>query len=721
MWPTKLMPESNLRLTRDEEQELITYIDQRLTSLEAQNRDRIDADKRSLRSYERDKSDRAGEAIYARSNYNIPLISLVVDHFSSRSEEEITGSSPFFNMRPKGETTPDESMAVSRFLRDSLDGDGKLRHGLNENFQEIFTQRAVIHKAIHKEEVDEWEEYDRIALFDKLVKDFVIDENGEYLLYGEIEWEQDIDLDAEGGETGIYRPVKVPTVKLPQEAIDFEPGDPAFAEMPYEWGKLDKPIKRTAVLEKGARSIMVDSDKFLAPMNAKSLDDADFIAEVYERSNDWVANSWLKAPGREPWRDAKTIFENGDRQKKLDAEDERTTETDEEDAELGFDDTNPTHRIHEIWITRSMKKGKKPIRFMVRYCKDEQRLIYYEYASSMLPRPTMRHPYSSIALKPKANKWWGMSLVESLEQDQEQIDRNMNRWIYRNIIATNPIIKYDSEKTVEQKEFSDIKPFEILTPIAGASMAEIMEAFVFPQAEMNTKDIIDRVIFFVQLWLGISNLAQGDSSQMPANPTAFGQDMMLREAGKISKRWSRRIVHGLEQHIEKLAYIALDTMEDKVSFIYSDGNQDIVDYLERQQVESMNLAIELIITKDSTQMTIEANRLSEELVLKYAEFDPLTRIQIRPLYKKNLMSLGYEDVEDLLPVPEPAEITAWYEQQQEMAKREEKLADAELEAIKADSTVKRQQKADSAPKPKNEASQRKKAPQTQSPASGPRG
>ena len=125
------MPQSNLRLTRAEEQELISYIDQRLSSLEAQNRDRIDADKRSLRSYERDKSDRAGESIYARSNHNIPLIPMVVDHFSSRSEEEITGSSPFFNMRPKGETTPDESMAVSRFLRDSLDGDGKLRHGLN--------------------------------------------------------------------------------------------------------------------------------------------------------------------------------------------------------------------------------------------------------------------------------------------------------------------------------------------------------------------------------------------------------------------------------------------------------------------------------------------------------------------------------------------------------------------------------------------------------------
>jgi len=107
--------------------------------------------------------------------------------------------------------------------------------------------------------------------------------------------------------------------------------------------------------------------------------------------------------------------------------------------------------------------------------------------------------------------------------------------------------------------------------------------------------------------------------------------------------------------------------------------------------------------------------------LKYAEFDPLTRIQIRPLYKKNLMSLGYEDVEDLLPVPEPSEITAWYEQQQEMAKREEELADAELEAIRADSTAKKRQKAESVAKPKNEASQRKKAPKTQSPASGPRG
>jgi hypothetical protein len=715
------MPESHLRLSRDQEQELIAYLDHRITSLEGTNKDRIDADKDSRRAYERDYSKRASEPIYMRSNHNIPLTSLVVDHFASRSEDEITGQSPFFDMRPKGETTPDEAMAGSRFLRDKLDGDGRLRKAINDSYQSCFTQRAVIFKAVHRQETDTWKEYGRIALFDRFTQNFARAQDGQYVLYDESPWDAVQDVTPEGEDVVMYQSAIAPDVRLPEALYRAKPGDEVFNRegVQYVWAELDKPIERSAVLEKGARSIMVESDKFLAPMNVKSLDDADCLIECYDRSVEWVENNWLKAPGREPWKDAKVTYLYGDgaekRNQSINQEGgQKTTRSDVDDEDKQYEDMNPMHRIYEAWLVRPLKPGEKPTRFMVRYDKKNQRLIYYEYASSMLPRPTMRHPYSSACLNPKPNRWWGESLVEIITQDQEAIDRQMNRWMYRNSIATNPIIKYDPEKTVEQKEWTEVKPFEVLTPLNGVALSEIIEAFVFPQAEMNTKDIIDRIIFFVQLWLGISNLAQGDSSQMPANPTAFGQDMMLREAGKISKRWSRRLIAGIENHIEKLAYIELDTMGEREPYIYSDGNQDLVDYLERQSVESLNLKIELVVTAEKTQLTIEANRLAEEIVLKYNEHDPLTKLRVRALYKKNLMTLGYEDTEEILPMPTPEDILAWQEAQQEQADLERRQIEAQI----ASQTQQNNAPAGGGDKPKNRDSQKKKPPERPSPTRG---
>ena len=662
------MPESNLRLSADEETELIQYLTQRISSLERDNDERIQADRKSEKDYENDKSYR-DDPIYKKSNLSIPLTSLVVDHFSSRSEEEITGSAPFFNNRPKGNVSPDIAMATCRFLRDKLDSDARLRDALNGTFHPIFTQRAVILKAIYKKEVDEWEDHGRIALFDKTAGEFAMhrkvdaatgDDEITYVLYGEGEWQQDIDVNPEGAQVIIWRNAIAPDVKLTDEEYRAAPGDPIFEQGKYEWAELDEPIIQQEVLCKGAKSIMVDSSKFLAPMNVESLDDADILVEKYDRTTAWVKKRWLKGKGREKWSKVKDTYEAGNASPKTNNATEHSDENETRDAEeLGFDTETQLHPLHEVWLTRDVKGTGTPQRMCIFFDLKNAKLIYYEYSATLLPRATMRHPFDSVCIWAKKNRWWGLSMVEMLSQYQIFIDLHFNRWAYRNAIATNPIIKYDPEKTVEQKEFFDLEPFEIVTPTGNASMAEIFEAFVLPTSEHNTKDLIDRVVYFVQLWLGVSNLAQGDGSQMPANPTAYGQDMMLREASKISKRWSRRIIIAFQSHVKKLAMIELEMMDQKAQYAYSDGNDDIVEYLERSAVEGMDVGIELVLTKDQSQITIEANRLAEELITKYAMYDPIMKIRVRPLYKKSLMSLGYEDVEDMLPVPSAEEIEAF--------------------------------------------------------------
>ena len=67
-------------------------------------------------------------------------------------------------------------------------------------------------------------------------------------------------------------------------------------------------------------------------------------------------------------------------------------------------------------------------------------------------------------------------------------------------------------------------------------------------------------------------LLTGDYSDVPQNTTLGGQEATLREASKLSKRWTRRIKVGYEEHIEKLLAICIATMDPVEVYTYLEND-----------------------------------------------------------------------------------------------------------------------------------------------------
>ena len=85
------MKETNLKLNKEQEEKLLTYVKDRLKQLQVDNSERHKADKLSWDIYENSREDRLQpDTIYSHSNLPVPLTSLVVDHFLARAEDEIT-------------------------------------------------------------------------------------------------------------------------------------------------------------------------------------------------------------------------------------------------------------------------------------------------------------------------------------------------------------------------------------------------------------------------------------------------------------------------------------------------------------------------------------------------------------------------------------------------------------------------------------------------------
>ena len=105
-----------------------------------------------------------------------------------------------------------------------------------------------------------------------------------------------------------------------------------------------------------------------------------------------------------------------------------------------------------------------------------------------------------------------------------------------------------------------------------SSIDEFIQFAAIPNVDIRTQDLIDFVFGIVQLWLGVSNMAQGDYQALAPANTATGVEATLREASKIGRRWMRRIVRGFEEHLTKLVQVSMATMDEEEVFEYMEGD-----------------------------------------------------------------------------------------------------------------------------------------------------
>lgn len=621
----------HLSLDQEQESKLIQYLKKRIPELDRDNRERIAADKQSDLDYENDKRDRAREGgLYSESNMPVPLTSYVSDHFASRSEEEIYGRSPMAGFEPEGPSDDDTARGLDRFAQYKLFKQGKVRNDLLDSNHTAFRHRALILKAVYHEDVDVWEEHDVSVLHAGKDNRPVLILNHGYVIEG-----QDKFIELVDPLTG--NPVLAleadPTVVL-------DPQDPTK----YYFAKLDKPIRFRDVNYAGPKSREVDSDCIRIPSDARSLQETDIVIEYYDKPYSWVRSRFLdrKWINVEQY-DAKVAgHETAERK----TDDERKRMVKENRA---FDREASTIGITEVWLERDVLGWGTPQRIVVWFDKKRDILIDYEYIKKVTPDG--RHPYTAISIAKNKQYWWGYSIPEILKPFQEYVDKQWNRHSFRNSINSNPIMAQNPEAIQEKKSFHELTPFEVVTLENGKSISDWLQAFVFPNADHDTQDLIDKAIYWVNFWLGISNIARGDYSDVPQNTTLGGQEASLKEASKLSRRWTRRIITGLEDHLTKLVEIALATMNPEEVYTYLEGEQTLVGFITQDAVRDYKVNARLVIAKENTMQALQEQQMTLATVKEYVAYPPEFQVIVRPVMKKILFLLGHDDVEALLPVP----------------------------------------------------------------------
>ena len=621
--------ETNLKISEEQEKKLLKYLLNRVEQLKEDNRERIEHDKISWKTYHNDRTDRVGyDSIFSQSNLSVPMTSLVVDHFMARAEDEITGTSPYFKFEAQGAGDEESAEAYDKYFNWKLEDMAHTRERLEESYLHLFIQRALILKSTYKEDVSTWYDYERNGLFNN--------ERGEF---EEIPGEGPI-IEGEAQFIPEMNPMTGETeLRLAN--------DPSFQMIPgvHEFQPFPQGVPTQQVKYKGPRSEVIDSDRFLCPTTAESLEDADILVELYDKDMRWAQKMFLDRD----WINFGDYFNLVNK----DANPRSPIEKNEERVEnLDFDnEENPSVQVLECWVKRDVLGTGTPQEFCVFVDPEAKKILYYEFVAKLTP--DNRIPYTAVSIGKERNRWCGRSLPERIRSFQEYVDKQFNSQSYRNELAANPIMGVNPQAVEDEPEDVELHAGKIFEMKDQYNIDDFIQFAAIPNVDVRTQELIDFVFGIVQLWLGVSNMAQGDYQALAPANTATGVEATLREASKIGRRWMRRIVRGFEEHLTKLVQVAMATMDEEEVFEYMEGDVRAFGVMTPDAIRNIGINTRVILSQDQGQRAIEKANLALQTQDRYFQSPPEMRPFIRPMLKRILDAMGFERTDELLPQEAP--------------------------------------------------------------------
>ena len=623
------MKQTNLRLSYEQEEKLVKYALERVEQLKEDNRERIEKDKISWKSDHNERTDRVGDdGIFSHSNLSVPMTSLVVDHFMARAEDEITGTSPYFKFEAQGAADIDMAEAFDKYFNWKLEDKAETRERLEESYLHLFIQRALVLKSTYKEDVSTWFDYERNGLFNNMTGQFEEIPGEGPIIEGESQFIPE--LNPMTGESELRLA-----------------SDPSFVMTPgvHQFQPLPQGVPTQQVRYRGPRSEVVDSDRFLCPSDAESVDDADILVELYDKDMRWVREMFLEREWCSFADFYNLVNKDANPRSPIEKNEERTENLDFDNQE------NPSVQILECWMKRDVLGTGTPQEFCVFIDPETKKSIYYEFVAKLTPDNKV--PYTAVSIGRDRNKWCGRSLPERISSFQEYVDKQFNSQSYRNELAANPVVGVNPQAVEDEPEDVELHAGKIFELKDQYAIDDFLQFSAIPNVDIKTQELIDFVFGIVQLWLGVSNMAQGDYQALAPANTATGVEATLREASKIGRRWMRRIVRGFEEHLTKLVQVAMATMDEEEVFEYMEGDVRAFGVMTPEAIQDIGINVRVMLSQDQGQRAIEKANLALQTQERYFQSPPEMRPFMRPMLKRILDAMGFEKTDELLPQEAP--------------------------------------------------------------------
>lgn len=596
--------------------------------------------------------------IFAHSNLTVPLSRRIARQMVARANNYFFATDPWFSAQAERGSGDDElAEKIDHYAKYKL-REAKSKSSKEKAVELAFVRGECVLKSTYTRKVD-WYETTAEVLVD-IEGEPILTSDGDYIFKND-RWGPEVLVDETTGAEEVMPGSDVlerdPTVRKPDDLL---------------WQSMR--IRRQVEQFEGAECKPVYYKDFLCPLTAETVQDADFVAHLYDMPLMELAEQYRKRnvladkeedaskEGGE-WKETlKAVallreLADGDGSPKAAANRKEENALYEPETLIGAGDGvkrgDTVRELAECMLYFDANMDGIREHIFVVLDRDSGRPVYYDYMANMTPDG--RRPFDVIRPSAVDGRWYGSGAMELFDETQQIVDLLINRWNFANSGAgrvtfwnpsltvegdRNPNLKLNDGGTYTPKpgvEIENILTYVELPNVKHEQLKDMFEFFL--QAAMNESGVqhandanmvgLDQA----KLATGIRNIEKSGMEMFGAYISALEpgiQDCLTREINLLFANLDK------EEWFEYYAREEADSGEGAASVEPAVAR---VSLITPEEVRDLTIRVNVLLTRYKGEQMMEQSSTGWRIVQEYYSQDPAIQARTAHFVRMMLKSL----------------------------------------------------------------------------------
>jgi hypothetical protein len=595
-------------------------------------------------------ADREKQTIFDLSNESLNIVRNVTRFMKARCSEDIFGSRPWMSVRAVGGADENLAAQMNRHAPFKFDQAGYTGMGKEAVGTALDLGEAVI-KTTHRTDKDRFERMELVL---------VSKASGKPIVVGLKDTAGNPQQNDDGTEIGDYIYPDDPTFTDAESGVEVYEKAPEIPVDPSRTEFREVLVEEETTTYHGLDAEVVRFDDFIAPLNIPTLDVADCVGHVFQRTVGELRALYGTPQNKHLFDDLETEPEGP----KSAAASPRNTMGEAANTRQRVQ-RNPMVRVREVYLRNYDVFGEGRGRNIFMVLAGNGSLlepIYVEYLANITARGKL--PFSPVAVNRVPGRWYGRGFYELYEGSQKLIDRLINAIIYRNENNADPLTFWQPGNTEEGQTDKTLRrgPGKTITLRPGKTAQDAVQIMELPDLDERTWELVQLIMQLIQTDSGVTSAAQGDYSALPSASTATGVSSILQSASTLHRMLTEDLKEGFESAI-LLGLLTIYARQDAdETFTVLEGDAaEVMSLANARTLAQLELNVQLLLTRfhmreqrESAQLVI-TQVLPAWMQVLQASGLPLFGLaaSVQPLFIQVAKGTDIRGAEEIFKLPEP--------------------------------------------------------------------
>ena len=623
--PPKAPLIGELKLTGQQENMLKTLIKDRITSARGSCfQDKwLEERQVATANYGNDFTNRrVPGTIFEHSNISLNLPKRYIRILSAKAFDELLSSNPMISVGPEGEDdSSEEAQAVQRLLTYKFD-EAKLRDTLLE---------AVTAAGIRGEAVVKFSWKKRVRRHRRRCRLLMNGEKPVIARDGNPVCDKDTFLPDENDEN-----VKI----LARDQNITVTGNPTWSQ--------EMSVSFREVVYDGLEACLLDYRDFLCNTTERCIHEADFVAVKVDIPVDDVIK--MLAPVKDTPQGQQFI-------NKIQQSGRPEPEAQAGQPNLQLGETGramaaiPLGNFAEVYIRVQVDPDGETDEIACLYDWKNDQLFTYDYLCNI--SKTHWRPMRRVCIEPVEGRWHGTGIYKLFADRHKFCDLFFNRVNFKASMAGN--LKFENPYATEEGmagepvEFGTNKTYRLRE---GYAKDDAFGIITIPDDGSASNNLLNMLLQVTQLEAGMVSAGDQGIGGLPANDLATGIKSLERVANSLQKLVFHHLINGFEEVINDCAEVILQNISTyEVERLMGKEQAAIIDRC--RDLDWLKYKVKLVLSNVKDSETLKANEQAINIATAYHSIqNPVVQTALQPIFVKILKTLGVENADKRLPLPD---------------------------------------------------------------------